>query len=202
MSGRQKELFYHFSAIVLVALIFWLTGCKPQSSVQSCNYIKNVYGQHIIWRGHLPMVFTINSYTDTYKKYAIYEAANVWNRAAGKRLIHITENVGPIAFGRNNVNTITFESLWAPDRKSELGSTRSFWANNNILENDIRINVTYFTFSPTSKYNLVGLLTHEMGHALGIEHDNNYREGSIMTPENKNVLKLNAQNIKDLKCEY
>jgi predicted Zn-dependent protease len=99
-------------------------------------------------------------------------------------------------------------NTWEADKPSEQARTSIYWAGNTIQEADLRINNKNFSFyidSPAkdTDVQLTSLLVHELGHVLGLKH--NDQEPSVMATylAMHTIRKdLSAQDLTSIECEY
>lgn len=169
-----------------------ISSCKPKEQ-KDCGFVQNVYGQRISWKTHDPIEFVINSSVPVELRPAIYRAAKTWEDQIGRKVFNITEESGraSAAPSKDGKNAIYFLSKWEADRKSEQGRTSVYWAAEQIMEADIRINGENFSFydqdphqlilasgvdgnvhalQNSDGYNFEALVLHELGHFLGLKH--------------------------------
>lgn len=201
------------------------TSCKPKEQ-NDCGFVQNVYGQRISWQSNGPIELVIKSSVPPTLRPAIYRAVKTWEDQLGKKLFEVTEDSGrasplPSKDGRN---AIYFLNSWERDRQSEQGRTSVYWAAEQIMEADIRINSANFSFydvdhdqlvlasgvdgnvhalQDSDGYSFEALILHELGHFLGLKH----------TTERKSVMVthlsaftdrtvLSASDSESVKCVY
>jgi predicted Zn-dependent protease len=193
------------SAIVLVQ------ACAPKpKSEDSCNFVQNVYGERVSWKGNLPIILHVHkSFPQMYLP-ALYEATQIWENAVGRRLFEIANgrNLETINPRQDQVSVVYWMNTWEADKPSEQARTSIYWAGNTIQEADLRINNKNFSFyidSPAkdTDVQLTSLLVHELGHVLGLKH--NDQEPSVMATylAMHTIRKdLSAQDLTSIECEY
>jgi len=120
----------------------------------------------------------------------IKRSAEKWEAVANIKFeFFISEKRSISTDAPDGINLITIEST--PDNIAFLGEdidktpakTKIFYSRNNIVEADIALN-PYVKFSTDGKFGTFDfetILTHEIGHLIGLEHMNLYC--SIMTPQ-------------------
>lgn len=213
------------SLLILSCLAFTAVGCKPKEA-KNCGFVQNVYGQNISWKSKEPIRIVINSSIPAELRPAIYRAAKTWEDQAGQKLFNITEDSSqasptPTKDGKNG---IYFMHSWESNRQSEQGRTSVYWADDQIMESDIRINAANFSFydqdptqlvlasgidgtvnalSNSSGYNFEALILHELGHFLGLKHTTD--RSSVMVTHlsaytNRTVL--SQADSESIKCAY
>lgn len=198
----------------LIAIVIVLVqACAPKPKAQeSCNFVQNVYGERISWKGSLPVVLQVHqSYPQEYMP-ALYDAIQIWENAVGRRLfdVAVTRAVDSMSPRQDRVSMIYWMKNWEPDKPSEQGRTSIYWVGNSIQEADLRINAKNFTFYVSGNNNLqsgdvelVSLLVHELGHVLGLRHnDENPSVMATYLSAHTSRKLLADQDVKSLKCEY
>ena len=187
-----------FKSILMICSIgFFITGCKPKS-VSDCGFVQNVYGQRIAWKTKEPIDLVITNEVPAQLRPAIYRAIKTWEDRIGQKMFNVTEDFTR-ASGlptKDGKSAIYFLSSWEADRASEQGRTSIYWAADQIMEADIRINAQNFSFydkdpkqlvvpegtvhalSSSDGYNFEALILHELGHFLGLKHATG--SGSVM----------------------
>ncbi len=187
-----------FKSILMICSVgLLMTGCKPKS-VEDCGFVQNVYGQRIAWKTKEPIELVITNQVPTQLRPAIYRAIKTWEDRIGQKMFNVTEDftrasVSPTKDGKS---AIYFLSSWEADRTSEQGRTSIYWAADQIMEADIRINAQNFTYydhdrtqlvypagtvhamTGSDAYNFEALILHELGHFLGLKHTS--AGGSVM----------------------
>jgi hypothetical protein len=212
---------------ILIAMTFALfaTSCKPKEQ-NPCGFVQNVYGQRISWKTREPIEIVINDAVPAQLRPAIYRAAATWEKQIGQKIFNVTEiseHASP-APGKDGKNGIYFLSDWEADRKSEQGRTSVYWAADQIMEADIRINAADFSFydKDPDKYvmasghpgtvnafvvsdvfNFEALVLHELGHFIGLKHTT--EAGSVMVTHlaaKSDRTVLSESDVQSVKCVY
>jgi hypothetical protein len=120
---------------------------------------------------------------------SVRQALDVWATASGIKFnIGYTDLQSVSADGVNIITIASTRENRKPFEKNEVyGYTRIFCnAEDKIIEGDITLNPN-FTFSATGSKddcNLTGVLTHEIGHLLGLDHSD--VKGATMRPNSAN----------------
>lgn len=200
----------------LTLLFLFLGACAPKGNESStCGFVQNVYGERISWKGRVPVEMRLHQSVPEEYRQAMVSAAEVWNKALGRTIIVVNADQplgGPVESKKDNQNVIYFYPTWEAERNTEQARTSIYWKGDTIEEADIRINTTNFSYyvqtegktSPTNKVNVEALVIHEMGHVLGLRH-NDIVGGSVMASTLKSGYdrtKLVENDVKSLKCEY
>lgn len=198
-------------ASMLIGALF-LQACAPKSQ-DSCGFVQNSYGERVSWKAEVPV--TMYLHTSVPEEYvgAIVAAAHTWEESAGRKLFNIVTT--PRISGQNSPrqdgkNVIYFMDTWESDRPFEQARTSVLWKGDQINETDIRVNTKDFTFywnqgKSRSSVNIEALMLHEMGHVLGLKHNDEETAGSVMATYLANGTdrtEPSSVDTTDLKCEY
>jgi hypothetical protein len=94
----KEPIFILFSAFLILSQ----TSCSkgnyvgPESAQylataaqEDCGYLQNDYGQRVSWKDRVPVEFFVSKTIPTEFHADILEAADIWNKSAGKKLIVI-----------------------------------------------------------------------------------------------------------------
>lgn len=192
----EKIKFMRFILYVVILGAF-VSGCKPKDQ-NNCGFVQNVYGERIVWKTKDLIPLYISSSIPEKLRPAIYRAVKTWESHVGRSLFQIIENNGAVGSNpkKDGINGIYFLNQWESDKKSEQGRTSVYWAADQIMEADIRINAEDFSFydldkndiiyssntvraySGSDAYSFEALVLHELGHFLGLKHTD--AKGSVM----------------------
>lgn len=200
---------FPFSVGVILLLVQACGPMKPTAQ-ESCNFVQNSSGERISWKGSLPIPLHVHESFPPQYISALYEAVQIWESSVGRRLFDIVsiQEAGPLSPRQDNISMIYWMNVWEADKTSEQGRTSIYWVGNSIQEADIRINARDFTYyldqsSSSNDVQLTSLLVHELGHVLGLKHDDS--EPSVMATylsvrTSRKVL--TSADVKDIQCEY
>lgn len=191
-----------------------LSACQRDLSPQSsCNFLQNRDLQRVSWKSGLPIQLSIHSSVPKAAHESIEAAIAVYDRVLGQKSFVITEygSAGPLTPSRDGSSVIYWMAEWEENRLMEQGRTTVYWSGHTIYEADIRINASsasnlrfhFQTSGPISGVDLKSLFVHELGHALGLDH--NDLAGSIMNThlrEGTARTALNDADLANLQCEY
>jgi hypothetical protein len=208
--------------IIIAALIASLMpACGPKPEPQeSCNFTQNVYGERLSWKKNLPIPIYVHSSFPSQYLPALYEAINVWDNGMGKKAFQVmNEHMdGPLEPGEDHRSVIYWMNNWESSMMNEeQGKTTAYNIGNEIIEADIRINASHATAgsgtagfgfylnAPTKgrDVHLESLLIHELGHVLGLKHNDNGE--SVMDTHLSASTKrtsLSSSDLSSLQCEY
>lgn len=209
--------------IIAFAAVLQACGVKPAPQ-ESCNFVQNSEQQRVSWGAQVPVVFLISSYVppeyrnsfDPSEYYeAIRIAANVWNEAIGREVLRIGGVTDQLPnHGRDQVNLISFDFDWNGSRIEQARTTIN-WVGSRIYEADIHINVRDFKFfggdNPReNEIDMVSLMIHEFGHALGLKHIEEAQSvmqptlasASRYLPQNAFRRELGEVDLRSIRCEY
>ncbi|MFN7906172.1 MAG: matrixin family metalloprotease [Pseudobdellovibrionaceae bacterium] len=197
------------------AMGLWFAGCAPQfwtqpEAQEECGFIQDFYSQRISWKGQLPVILYVDDSVPREYDEAINNSAKTWNEATGRESLVIKRQTGYLdgVPRKDGINGIYFLSTWDSEKKSEQGRTSLYWVGDQIREADVRINLESFRYYVTSSadnnaVNIQALILHEMGHVLGLKH--NDVGSSVMAtflPAQQDRVKLASMDKDSLKCEY
>ncbi|MBO9668195.1 MAG: matrixin family metalloprotease [Bdellovibrio sp.] len=196
--------------VLLVTSALFVQACAPKSQ-EDCGFVKNVYGERISWKSDVPVTLYIHKSVPPEYVGAIVNAADTWEKTAGRRLFNIVTSPrvdGPAEPHKDGKNVIYFLNSWESNRASEQARTSVYWVGDQIKEADIRVNDLNFNFywnqgKSASAVNIEALILHEMGHVLGLKHKDT--GGSVMAtylPSALDRTELANVDTADLKCEY
>ncbi len=195
----------------LVVMALTLEACAPKSQ-DSCGFVQNAYGERVSWKADVPVTMYLHESVPEQYVAAIVSAAQTWERSSGRRLFNIVTSPrisGPNKPVQDGKNVIYFMDTWEQDKLSEQARTTVLWNGDQIKETDIRVN-TKFTFywnqgKSSTAVNIEALILHEMGHVLGLKHNDVKADASVMQTYLKNGddrTELASKDTVDLKCEY
>ncbi|MES3037227.1 MAG: matrixin family metalloprotease [Bdellovibrionota bacterium] len=197
--------------------LLFVMGCTKS---RDCGFVQNVNGDRISWKHQIPIVLQIHSSFPKQNLGALKQAIEVWNKEAGENLFVLnTSDIikGEVKIKKDGANVIYFANSWDEERASEQAKTSVYWKNDRIIEADIRVNASDFKFysdadsmderriaqQTESAVHLKSLFVHELGHVLGLKH--NDKNPSVMATYLQNNAVRTALSMGDrdsLKCEY
>jgi hypothetical protein len=172
------------AATVIMTVALFVQACAPSFDPEvSCNFVLNSQGQRVSWGGNVPVDIYLDASVPAQFHEPIRRAAESWNQMEGRTLLKIrTEsNPGSARPERDGFNKLYFMSTWESDRPAkEQARTTIYWSGPQIQETDIRINAQNFQFfidetdRTYDKVHLESLVLHELGHALGLAHNDSW----------------------------
>ena len=203
----------------LTGIILIVVACDfgwIQLGASSCNFVTNANGNRISWKTNLPMKFRLHTSVPEEIIPSLQKAADVWNEISSKTMISIVSTgYRKSASTRDQIPAIYWMTEWDSKKASEQGRTTIRWVQNQLVDADIKINAHNFDFflegEPVdrAKVDLVGLMIHEFGHALGFSHISNER--SVMYYQLRRGYERRSANsghvfhssdVKSYQCEY
>lgn len=197
--------------LVIVASSAWAFHCNKSKNIHDCGFVQNSYGERVSWKYKGKITLYIHESVPAELRGAVFSAAATWEKSLGHKLFNIvTENMtGPIEPRQDGKNVIYFMDTWETQKYTEQARTSIYWNGDQIVEADIRINSKDFKFywkpqqQSLSKVNFEALVLHEMGHVLGLKHED-VKESVMATylPSGQDRIHLAATDINHLQCEY
>lgn len=208
---------------IIFTSFFLLMACNPSKflgpesktdlateSQESCGYIQNEFGERVSWKSNLPVKLYLDSSIPSDMTDSIYKAADIWEKASGKKLFEIqrAENAVSIKPSHDDVNSIYWSKTWDDSKKSQQAITTLSFAGPLISEADIKINnkdYEFYTEEPQNsmQVNMESLMLHELGHVLGFKHLS--IKPTVMWPTLAPAflrIELYKNDLTTLKCEY
>jgi hypothetical protein len=197
--------------MIVAATVALVQACSPKpKSEDSCNFVQNVYGERISWKGSLPIVLHVHqSFPQEYLP-ALYESIQIWENSVGRRLFEVGSIGRPDVMEprQDRVSMIYWMNTWEADKANEQARTSVYWVGDTIQESDLRINARNFDFYTTNpvkpnQVQLTSLIVHELGHVLGLKH--NDEEPSVMATYlavQTTRKSLSDKDINSIHCEY
>jgi hypothetical protein len=175
-----------------------------------CGYIQNEFGQRVSWKSRVPVEFFISKTIPEEFHQDIVEAAEDWNRSAGKVVIKINlSQLDTIQFSSQDLkNSIVGLSEWDDSKNTQQALTIVKYRGSSISEADIKVNMkdfVYYSKDPqnSKQIHFGSLLVHELGHGLGLKHG--LIKPTVMWSTLSSSLvrtKLSTSDLKSLECEY
>lgn len=195
----------------MAGVILGLFACAPNpKSEESCNFVQNAYGQRISWKDQVPIPLVVHA--DFPRDYipALERATKVWENAAGHALFSIvnTNYKDSSTPAKDGKSVIYWLKTWETDKPTEQARTSIYWVGDQIREADLRVNDKNFDFymdtsTEEKGVHLESLLIHELGHVLGLKHN----DGSSSVMATYLALQVKRETLsspdKDaMSCEY
>lgn len=182
----------------------------------SCNFVTNSNGNRISWKNNLPIKFRLHTSVPEEVIPSIQKAVDIWNKISSQKVISIVSTgymKSPST--RDQIPAIYWMDEWDSKKQSEQGRTTIRWVQDQLVDADIKVNDHNFDFflegEPVdrNKVDLIGLMVHEFGHALGFSHISEaksvmyYQLGRGYDRRNANGGYIfHMSDVKSYQCEY
>ena len=179
------------------------------ASEKDCGFVQNSYGQRVSWKQSLPVKIYLDPSMPTEYDTVVKSAAKKWEDVLGRTLFVFERVTQTSVAAKDNRNVFYWMSPWTENDKKLQAMSSLSWANNQLIEADVKIDAQYYSYyvtNPTSTMDvhLESLLVHELGHVLGLKHLAN-NSSTVMLPVLDYLLKREVPTAEDkanLKCEY
>lgn len=191
-------------------LFLIISGCSTKKE-NSCGFFMND-GQRVSLKDTAPATFYIHESVPPELYEPISLSAGEWNSAAGRQIINISKHiVRGGGWKKDGKNIIYFVKEWKEQERSRRATAKIWWNGDLIKEVDIVFNIKHFSFDydgvifglgAINTIDFKTVMTHEFGHAIGLNHYND--KTSIMYPylESGETKALSNIEKKNILCEY
>lgn len=201
-----------FSILGIITGLMLIQACGKQLPEQeSCNFVRNSQLQRVSWAANTPVEIFLDSSVPPEYHDSIEAAVTAWNDESGRELIRLRlgSNPGSDTPARDGVSKIYFMNSWDSNKNNEQARTTVYWAGSTIYEADIRVNALNFNFFTSeidrsySEVHIESLLIHELGHVLGLAH-NDASSSVMQTALANGHIRNNVgqEDLSSLECEY
>ncbi len=193
---------------ILVLLL--VSACTQKPAPQdSCNFVQNTEIQRVSWKSNVPVsIYNHDSFPVEHLT-ALKSAFKRWEDKIGHPLFKLSgTHGGPKLAKRDGVSAIYWMDDWEADKSGEQARTTIYWEGTQIKEADIKLNAKDFTISHASPLlgstiDLESLLVHELGHVLGLQHN---ESGKSVMAVILSYLEVRQEpypiDVSSIKCEY
>ncbi len=207
----QRRLFALLG--IMTGLIFVQACGRELPHEESCNFVQNQNLQRVAWGKNEVIDIYIDSSVPQEHQPAIITAIEAWNakgrKLRGRDFFRLSGgSPGSSQPAIDNVTKIYMFNTWESHKSTEQARTTIYWSGTRIYEADIRINDKNFDFYSSetpdySKVHLPSLVSHELGHVLGLAHTGDHDSVMQVSLANgKTRLEPGATDVGALKCEY
>jgi predicted Zn-dependent protease len=172
---KRVKILQYATISFLLLMISCSQGQQP-SSEEACGFVQNAYGQRVTLKDAplLKLYFDQNFPTQYYAD--VETAIEAWETVIGRKVFDLQPDPLPASSpAQDGVSVIYWMTTWDSLNQTQQANTTIYWEGNTITEADIKIDASYYSISDTPSPNTVdmqSLVLHELGHALGLVHDN------------------------------
>jgi predicted Zn-dependent protease len=181
---------------------------QPPAAEPACGFVQNAYGQRITLKdapAPLKLYFDANFPTQYYAD--VQTAIAAWETVIGHKVFDLQPNPLPASSpAQDGVSIIYWMTSWDESLDMQQANTTIYWEGNVINEADIKIDASYYSISdvpgPTT-VDMQSLVLHELGHALGMKHDD--ADQSVMATYLNNDFErrtLYSADVDHIQCAY
>jgi len=205
MSTAPRKLLQLTNIIALL-----IAGCTQKPAPQdSCNFVQNSDLQRISWKSQLPASLYVHESFPAEHLAALRDAFKQWENKMGRPLFKQSGTTGgPSLAKRDGVSAIYWMTDWETDKSGEQARTTIYWEGTQIREADVKLNAKDFTLASTAplsgkEVDVESLLVHELGHVLGLQHNESAKSVMAIILGFLEVRKIPYPvDISSLHCEY
>lgn len=207
-----------FKSLLLVPTLFLFTSCSEfkmaatqlTPSQMQCTGFEKTKQSPIFWSKGFPIEIRLSQSVPESAHDDIAQAINIWNTSLNQNLFTlITDKIeSSIEPKSDNKNVIYWFETWPYDFQ-RLGSTFLYYTENNVTEADIVINAEDYKISSddeltSSEYDFLSLAVHELGHILGLEHndDSDFSIMRTLMAPGVSDQTPSATDIENINCMY
>lgn len=177
---------------------------------EGCNFVQNNQLQRVSWKGQFPIELYIHESVPENYISAIKGAAAQWEYKLGHPVFKLIGVLGGANTGgeKDDRSAIYYMNTWDPSQKREQARTTIYWLGDIINEADIKINAANFSFFEGDQVemdsvDMQSLLVHELGHVLGLQHNDIVPSVMATTLANATFRRTpKPADVASVQCEY
>ncbi len=197
-------------ALILISIMTLASCGRKLEPEESCNFVQNSQMQRVSWKGQFPIeIYIHESVPESYFN-AIKSAMAQWEYKLNRPLFKIVgvlngPNDGGLKDGRS---VIYYMTEWEKEQPREQARTTIHWLGDMITEADMKIDASNFKFfsgdePENSKVDMESLIVHELGHVLGLQHNDEAPSVMATTLANAMIRRTpKAADVASVQCEY
>lgn len=198
--------------LLLMMISLMASACaKKVEPEEACNFVQNSSLQRVSWKGQFPIDFYIHENVGADNFRAIQSAMAQWEVRLRRPLFRIVgiDSGAAVNGEKDGRNVIVMSPDWEAQFTNEQARTTIFWAGDRVFEADIRLNGSgTFQYSglaepETGKVDMESLMVHELGHVLGLQHNEMGESVMATTLATATLRRIpGVTDVQSLQCEY
>ncbi len=184
-------------------------ACGQKRGEEPCNFVLNNYDERVSWNSGAPIELYMHESFPRVLIPALERAMERWKEVIGRQIFTISGYVEGENRPRKDGYSVIYYLLNWDSSDSKQAVTGTHWRGDEIKEADIKVNGRNYRYSfgesvDVQKVDFESLMVHELGHVLGLAH-NDSLIGSVMSWRlEKGEIRRNIPegDRESLSCEY